>query len=274
MCKVTTDEHDAGREQRSDDASRPGPGPRWRRSHPAATRGKCLCGDRKTVLTELGRVSPETILRGQKGTAPTFVPDVVEFASKFDHRPRGYRRRVRPGCRPPLASPPGFDESHTMTHVLASAEGDNWLELTTEPLGAERALAWAQRPSCGAVACFVGTVRDHAEGRTGVQVIDYEAYTSQVLPRFEAIASSARERWPDLARIVVWHRVGRVELGEVSVVVAVSTPHRAEAFEACRYVIDTLKATTPIWKRETWEGGTDWSPAARPVEPAPRAGRQ
>jgi molybdopterin synthase catalytic subunit len=160
-----------------------------------------------------------------------------------------------------------------MTHVLASAKGDNWLGLTTEPLSSESALAWAEKPSCGAVACFVGTVRDHAEGRTGVRAIDYEAYAPQVLPRFEAIVAAARERWPDLGRAVVWHRVGRVELGEASVVVVVSSPHRAEAFEACRYLIDTLKATAPIWKQETWEGGTDWSLAARPIEPPPKVGQ-
>jgi molybdopterin synthase catalytic subunit len=157
-----------------------------------------------------------------------------------------------------------------MAYVLTSVQGDNWLELTTEPLAVERALVWVQRPSCGAVTCFVGTVRDRAEGRTDVKAIDYEAYASQVLPRFEAIAAAARQRWPDLGRVVVWHRVGHVQLGEVSVVVVVSTPHRAEAFEACRYVIDTLKATAPIWKRETWEGGSDWSQTARPVESVPK----
>ena len=160
-----------------------------------------------------------------------------------------------------------------MTDVLASGEGDNWLELTAEPLATEHALAWAERPSCGAVACFVGTVRDHAEGRTGVRAIDYEAYTAQVLPRFEAIVEAARARWPDLGRAVIWHRTGHIALGEASVVVVVSSPHRAEAFEACRYMIDTLKATVPIWKHETWEGGTDWSQAARPIAPPPKAPR-
>jgi len=161
-----------------------------------------------------------------------------------------------------------------MTRVLVSVQGDNWLELTPEPLPLERAADWVEKPSCGAVVCFVGTVRDHAEGRTGVRSIEYEAYTLQVLPRFEAIVAVARERWPDLGRVVVWHRVGHIQLGEASVVVAVSTPHRAEAFEACLYLIDTLKATTPIWKRETWDGGTDWSPAARPVEPAPEGAQR
>jgi molybdopterin synthase catalytic subunit len=157
-----------------------------------------------------------------------------------------------------------------MASVLPPAQGDNWLELTSESLSTEGALAWANRPSCGAVACFVGTVRDNAEGHRGVESIDYEAYTDQVLPRFEAIAEAARERWDDLGGVVVWHRLGHIVLGEASVVVVVSSPHRAEAFEACRYLIDTLKATTPIWKHETWEGGTDWSLASRPVEPAPK----
>ncbi|MGA3353454.1 MAG: molybdenum cofactor biosynthesis protein MoaE [Acidimicrobiales bacterium] len=156
-----------------------------------------------------------------------------------------------------------------MAGVLAPAQGDDWLELTSETLSADRALTWVERPACGAVACFVGTVRDHAEGHSGVTAIDYEAYTGQVLPRFEAIAAAARERWEDLGGLVLWHRVGHIELGETSVVVVVSSSHRAEAFEACRYLIDTLKATAPIWKHETWDGGTDWSLAARSVEPAP-----
>jgi molybdopterin synthase catalytic subunit len=155
--------------------------------------------------------------------------------------------------------------------VLAPAEGDDWLGLTSEPLATERALAWVDRPSCGAVACFVGVVRDNAEGHTGVTEIDYQAYSSQVLPRFEAMAAMARGRWPEVGRLVAWHRVGRLVLGEASVVVVVSTPHRAESFEACRYLIDTLKATAPIWKHETWEGGTDWSLAAHPIEPPPGA---
>jgi len=123
------------------------------------------------------------------------------------------------------------------------------------------------------VACFVGIVRDNAAGHTRVTSIDYEAYETQVLPRFQVIATEARETWPDLKRIVLWHRIGHIELGEASVVVAVSTPHRAESFEACRYLIDAVKAAAPIWKLETWEGGSDWALAARPVQAPPEAAR-
>ena len=119
----------------------------------------------------------------------------------------------------------------------------------------EAAYDWCVRPDCGAVVLFSGTVRDHAEGRSGVAHLTYEAYEEHVVPRLEAIATEIRAQWPRTGRIALLHRVGRLELGESSVIVAVSAPHRAEAFEAARFGIDTLKETVPIWKQETWDGG-------------------
>lgn len=135
---------------------------------------------------------------------------------------------------------------------------DTWVGVTTDPLPVGAVTEWATVPSCGAVALFCGTVRDHSEGRPGVVRLDYDAYEEQVVPRLEAIAGSARGRWPDAGRVALLHRVGTLGVGEVSVVVAVSTPHRAEAFAAASWCIDTVKATVPIWKREVWEGGEDW----------------
>jgi molybdopterin synthase catalytic subunit len=89
--------------------------------------------------------------------------------------------------------------------------------------------------------------------------LEYEAYVEQVAPRLTRVAVAARERWAEIGRLVLLHRVGRLEVGEVSVVVVASTPHRAEAFAAAQFCIDTLKHTVPIWKRETWSGGTDWT---------------
>ena len=120
------------------------------------------------------------------------------------------------------------------------------------------ALDWAVLPGCGAVVSCVGTVRDHAEGRPGVTGIDYEAYAEQVEPRLRAIATAARGRWEELGRAVLLHRVGPLRVMEASVLVVASAPHRTEAFAAARFCIDTLKATVPIWKRETWSGGVDW----------------
>lgn len=150
---------------------------------------------------------------------------------------------------------------------MEPVEGSDWLALTSEPLRLDAALDWAGGRAWGGVVGFSGVVRETAEGRTGVSAIDYEAYDPQVLPRFAEIAAGARRQWPEVGRLVVWHRTGRVETGESSVVVAASAPHRAEAFDACRYLIDTLKSTVPIWKREHWPGGSDWSPAAHPIRP-------
>jgi molybdopterin synthase catalytic subunit len=143
--------------------------------------------------------------------------------------------------------------------------GDDWLVLTEDPLEAGDALAWAVRPECGGVVLFSGTVRDHAEGRSGVSELTYEAYEEHVVPRLAAIAAEARRRWPELGRIAAWHRTGTLAVGECSVLVVVSAPHRREAFAAAEWVIDTLKETVPIWKQEQWEGGSDWGTGASTV---------
>jgi molybdopterin synthase catalytic subunit len=143
---------------------------------------------------------------------------------------------------------------------------DDWVALGTDPLPVERALMWSVMPGCGAQVLFSGTVRDHADGRTDVTHLEYEAYAEQVEPKLARIAAQARQSWHSLGRIALLHRTGGLEVGECSVVVVVSSPHRPEAFEAARWCIDTLKATVPIWKRETWSGGVDWSNDAHDVE--------
>ncbi|MGH9115219.1 MAG: molybdenum cofactor biosynthesis protein MoaE [Acidimicrobiales bacterium] len=143
---------------------------------------------------------------------------------------------------------------------------DVWVSLTTDVLSMEQAASWATRPDCGAVVVFAGTVRDHAEGRPGVSELEYEAYASQVEPRMLAIAREAQRRWTELGRLALWHRVGVLEVTDRSVLVAVSSAHRDDAFDAARYCIDTLKRTVPIWKRERWAGGEDWGQDAHEVE--------
>ena len=94
--------------------------------------------------------------------------------------------------------------------------------------------------------------------RTDVTHLLYEAYESEVVPTLAAIEAELRGRWPHAGRVALLHRVGMVSLMESSVVVAISAPHRAEAFEAARFAIDTIKARAPIWKHETWSEGADW----------------
>jgi len=145
-------------------------------------------------------------------------------------------------------------------------DAPDWLGLSGDVLPAAAAVAWTQTPDCGGQVLFTGTVRDHAEGREGVQWLEYEAYTEQVEPRLRALCAEMRARWTSLGRIVLLHRVGRLELCEVAVVVAVGSPHRPEAFEAARFAIDSLKATVPIWKKESWEDGEAWGLGAADVE--------
>jgi len=108
----------------------------------------------------------------------------------------------------------------------------------------------------GAVVTFVGTVRAETAGRR-VLWLEYEAYDELALKAFQSILDEARQHWP-AARVAFRHRTGRLELGEASVIIAASSPHRAEAFAACRYVIERIKQVAPVWKREFFEGGESW----------------
>lgn len=158
--------------------------------------------------------------------------------------------------------------------LVPPAIGDDWLALTQQPLDIAAAYAWAVQPSCGAVVLFSGTVRDHASDesgvvRTGVSGLTYEAYHEHAVPKMAEVADELRRRWPSAGRVIIHHRVGPLQLGESSVVVVVSAPHRPEAFEAARYGIDAVKASVPIWKLESWEGGSDWGTDAHPpVQPS------
>lgn len=149
--------------------------------------------------------------------------------------------------------------------VCPPRDCQDWVGLGTGPLSPDAAGSWAVLPACGAVVVFAGTVRDSSEGRQGVTRLVYEAYDGQAERRMEAICAEARRRWPELGRIALLHRTGPVALAEVSVVVAVSAPHRGEAFEAARWCIDTVKETVPIWKQEAWSGGLDWATGAQDI---------
>lgn len=151
--------------------------------------------------------------------------------------------------------------------VQPPASGQNWLALTELVLPVATAYEWCVQPDCGAVVLFSGTVRDHAVDTDGglradVAHLTFEAYDEQVVPAFERIVHELRQRWPAVGRVVILHRVGRLELSESSVIVVVSSPHRPDAFEAARYAIDALKSSAPIWKHEVWSGGSDWGTGA------------
>ncbi len=138
------------------------------------------------------------------------------------------------------------------------------IELTREPIDYHALIERVRRHDCGAVVAFLGTVRDLTGDRITV-ALDYEAYPGMAEKKMSEIEQDTRGRWP-VGEIALVHRLGRLDVGEVSVAVAVSCPHRADAFEACRHAIDRLKEMVPIWKKENWsDGSTEWvHPGALP----------
>ena len=134
---------------------------------------------------------------------------------------------------------------------------DDLVSVAPEPIDPAAVTQFVFAPDCGAVVTFLGTVRDHSTGRDGVTGLEYEAYAEQVEPEITRIVAETRQRWP-VRKVAAVHRVGDLGVGEVSVAVAVSSPHRGDAFPAARYLIDELKARAPIWKKEHWSGGAEW----------------
>lgn len=126
--------------------------------------------------------------------------------------------------------------------------------ITIAPLSIAEAYSLADDPANGAVVVMSGTVRNQTEGKA-VEYLEYQAYQPMAIAVFNSIAAEIRQQWQDANRIVIHHRVGKLKIGEISVIVAVGCPHRGEAFAACRYAIDTLKHNAPIWKKEWFEDG-------------------
>ena len=129
-------------------------------------------------------------------------------------------------------------------------------EIVDRPIDAAAVSARVASAAAGAVCTFVGTTRDHNDGRRVLR-LEYEAYPEMAIAEMRKIGDSARERWP-IDKIAITHRIGVVPIGEASVVIAVSAGHRKAAFEACHFAIDRLKEVVPIWKKEHYEGGEIW----------------
>jgi MoaE-MoaD fusion protein len=128
--------------------------------------------------------------------------------------------------------------------------------LTDEPIDPNAVIREVSAPEAGGIATFIGTTRVHSRGRT-VHYLDYEAYGGMAEAVMAQLADDLKAKH-ELCEVAITHRVGRVDIGELSVVIAVSAPHRAAALTACQEAIDTLKQTVPLWKKEVYEGGEEW----------------
>jgi len=129
------------------------------------------------------------------------------------------------------------------------------IAVQAEPIDVAQVLEAVEGPGEGGVVLFVGRVRDSARGR-GVRRLDYEAYPAMAVAEMEALAREAASH--GAGRVALVHRTGRLEVGEIAVAIAVAAPHRAQAFDACRWLIDALKQRVPIWKKEWYEDGSEW----------------
>lgn len=129
-------------------------------------------------------------------------------------------------------------------------------KITDQSIDTAEVIQLAESDKAGAVSVFIGTVRNNTQEKKVVS-LEYESYESMALKKMEEIAEQAREKWP-IEKVAMYHRVGKLEIGEAAVVIAVSTPHRKESFEACQFLIDTLKEVVPIWKKEIFEDGEVW----------------
>lgn len=148
--------------------------------------------------------------------------------------------------------------------------GADFVGLTKEPIRSDEMIAAAKQGEDGAVVVFDGIVRDNTRGRSTLH-LDYEAYEEMAAKQIEDLAAEARQRF-GVRHVTLIHRLGRLMVGETSVLIVVASAHRAQAFEACRWLIDTLKKTVPIWKKETFADGAVWAagepfPAGLAVEP-------
>lgn len=130
------------------------------------------------------------------------------------------------------------------------------LKITGQQLDVAQSVNWVMLPEAGGINIFLGTVRDETKGKKVIR-LEFEAYEKMALSEMKKIADQMMERWP-LHRVLIHHRTGVLKVGEIPVIIAVSSAHREAAFQACRFAIDTLKQTVPIWKKEVFENGEEW----------------
>jgi molybdopterin converting factor subunit 1 len=191
---------------------------------------------------------------------PALQPIMQTVVCAIDDEYVASDERLRPGVEVAMIPP-----------VSGGAEVELF-RVTYDPMEASApALAEAVRQAeDGAVALFYGVVRDHSEGRD-VERLEYEAHETMALRKLQEVAQETKARFPEITEVGAWHRIGTLEIGEASLLVAVSSPHRKECFEAAHWCVDRIKEVVPVWKKEHWTGGGAWV-EGHAVEPPQTAG--
>jgi molybdopterin synthase catalytic subunit len=191
---------------------------------------------------------------GARVPAPPLRGIAVSVNAEYATAAQVLREGDEVGLLPPVS---GGGPARTANALDGSAGEPATIALTRERIDAEMLVAEAKRGEDGAVVVFDGIVRNNTRGRATLY-LDYEAYEEMALKQMRQLDAEARERFK-VRQVTMVHRLGRLEVGETSVLIVVASAHRAQAFEACRWLIDTLKQTVPIWKRETFADGTVWA---------------
>ena len=198
------------------------------------------------LLERLGGGAPAESLKGI----------AVSVNAEYAPASRVLREGDEVGLLPPVSG--GCAESAQAASGVAGSRECEFTALTREPFDAQALIAAAKRPENGAVVVFDGIVRDNSRGRRTLH-LDYEAYEEMAAKQLRALAAEARSRF-GVRHVTIVHRLGRLQLGETSVLIVVASAHRAQAFDACRWAIDTLKRTVPMWMKESFADGAVWAP--------------
>jgi molybdopterin converting factor subunit 1 len=182
---------------------------------------------------------------------PGIRPLLRTLVFAIDDEYVSFEEKLRDGAEVALIPPVSGGEG-------GSADPQTGLfRITTEPMQAQELADLVRRDESGAIALFYGVVRNNSEGRD-VERLEYEAHETMALRKMREVAEATKRRFPTISEIGVWHRIGTLEIGETSLLVAVASPHRAEAFEACHWAVDRVKEVVPVWKKEHWAGGSAW----------------
>jgi molybdopterin converting factor subunit 1 len=175
---------------------------------------------------------------------PRLGPILPRVVCAIDDEYVAFEERLRDGAEVALIPP-------------VSGGAEELFRVTKDVMDAQALVDLVRRDEAGAVALFYGVVRNHSEGRA-VERLEYEAHESMAVRKMREVAEETKRRFPEISEVGVWHRIGTLEIGETSLLVAVSSPHRKEAFEACHWCVDRVKEVVPVWKKEHWAGGSAW----------------
>ncbi len=211
-------------------------------------------GQREVCLDLADGATIEDLKQRLAGDYPALEPMLKTIVFAIDDEYVPFAQRLHDGAEVALIPPVSG----------GSAEDDGLFRVTYDVMNPDELAKLVRRNEAGAITLFYGDVRNHSEGRS-VERLEYEAHESMALKKMREVAAETKQRFPEICEVGVWHRIGTLEIGETSLLVAISSPHRKDAFDACHWCVDRIKEVVPVWKKEHWSDGSAWV-EGHPVE--------